>query len=118
VSNALVVNQNHHTLPTSTDLLSLIFTANLYIYGRMDRSNCKRVSQFSPSFMIRYGSRPNPGSPFLARLPKVLGQQRRSIGPAFAEHTNEFFAAIAGEEISRAQVPLAPDGLFGLDRVR
>jgi len=33
VSNALVVNQNHHTLPTSTDLLSLIFTANLTIMG-------------------------------------------------------------------------------------
>src|SRR5262249_7750714 len=31
VSNALVVNQNHHTLPTSMDVLSLIFAANLYI---------------------------------------------------------------------------------------
>lgn len=31
MSNALVVNQNHQTLPTSTDLLSLIFTANLHI---------------------------------------------------------------------------------------
>src|SRR5262245_34289408 len=31
VSNALVVNQNHQTLPTSTDVLSLIFPANPYI---------------------------------------------------------------------------------------
>src|SRR5574342_727128 len=28
-ANALVVNQNHHTLPTSMDLLSLIFKADL-----------------------------------------------------------------------------------------